>query len=237
MAVSTGSPATTAWENVPAFLPGVQCRHVFQGTVGCGGEVGIPRGEQVKDTGLEIDVLHRHLLVALSVSSLQCVARPGLGRGRVRQAAPQDGRHLALPVINALAQGAAVHTQLQVLALLVGHGQVFRHADGEGQVATQLPHEHRGPYVASVHLHIAAALPLHDTQALGVAVPSAGAAIHKGSWQVICHSLVYFLICTLAVGFEDDGDLWEGTRTKFNTMGGIQDGASLCGKSCSPFWS
>uniref|UniRef100_A0A9L0JN19 Uncharacterized protein n=2 Tax=Equus asinus TaxID=9793 RepID=A0A9L0JN19_EQUAS len=149
---------------------------------------------------------------------------------------PQDGGHLALPIINALAQGAAVHTQLQVLAFLVGHGQVFGHADSEGQVATQLPHKHRGSYVAGVHLHVAATLPLHDTQALGVAVPTTGAAIHKGSWQVICHSLVYFLICTLAVGFEDDRDLWEGTRTKFNTMGGEADGVSFCSKSAPPFW-
>uniref|UniRef100_A0A8W4F761 Uncharacterized protein n=1 Tax=Sus scrofa TaxID=9823 RepID=A0A8W4F761_PIG len=211
MAASRGRPVATAWENVPAFLPWVQRRHVLQGTVGCGGEVGITGGEQVKDTGLEVDVLHWHLLVALSVGSLQCA----------RQAVPQDGRHLALPVIDALAQGAAIHTQLQVLALLVGHGQVFWHADGEGQVATQLPHKHRGPYVAGVHLHVAAALPLHDAQALGVTVPAAGATIHKGSWQVIRHSLVYFLICTLTMGFEDDRDLW--------------DGRSLCSKSCPPF--
>ena len=216
MAASAGRLLTTAWENVPALLPGVQRLHVRQGTVGCCGEVGITSGEQVEDTGLKIDVLHWHLLVALSVGSLQCVARPGLCQGVVRQGVPQDGRHLALPIIDALAQGAAVHTQLQVLAFLEGHGQVFRHADGEGQVVTQLPHKHRGPYVAGVHLHIAATLPFHNTQALGVAVPTAGAAIHKGSRQVICHSLVHFLICTLTVGFEDDRDLWEGTCMKFN---------------------
>lgn len=126
---------------------------------------------------------------------------------------PQDGRHLALPVVDALAQGAAVDTQLQVLTFLVGHSQVLRHADGERQVATQLPHEDSGPYVAGVHLHVAATLPLQDKQALGVAIPAAGAAVHKGSRQVIGHSLVHFLICTLPVSFEDDGDLGEGTHT------------------------
>lgn len=209
-----------AWENVPTFLPRVQCLHVLQGAVGSCGEVGITGGEQVEDTGLEIDVLHWHLLMALSVGSLQCVARPGLCQRGVRQGVPQDGRHLALPVIDALAQRAAIDTQLQVLAFLVGHGQVFGHADGEGQVATQLPHKHCRPDVAGVHLHIATALPLHDPQALDVAVPTAGAAIHKGSRQVIGHSLVHFLIRTLTVGFEDDRDLWEGgTCTEFNRMG------------------
>lgn len=210
MAASLGRLVPTAWENVPAFLPGVQRLHVLQGAVGSCGEVGVTSGEQVEDTGLEIDVLHWHLLLALSVGSLQCVARPGLCQRGVRQGVPQDGRHLALPVVDALAQGAAVHTQLQILALLVGHGQVFGHADGEGQVATQLPHEHRRPYVAGVHLHVAATLPFHDSQALDVTIPTAGAAIHKGSRQVIGHSLVHFLICTLTVGFEDDRDLWEG---------------------------
>lgn len=209
MVARAGRPVPAARENVPALLPGVQCLHVLQSTVGGNGEVGITSGEQVKDAGLEIDVLHWHLLVAVSVGSLQCVARPGLCQGGAGQGVPQDGRHLALPLIDALAQRAAIDAQLQVLALLVGHGQVFGHADGEGQVATQLPHKHRGSYVAGVHLHVAAALPFHDSQALGVAVPAAGAAIHKGSWQVICHSLVHFLICTLTVGFEDDGDLWE----------------------------
>uniref|UniRef100_A0A8C9JBB3 Uncharacterized protein n=1 Tax=Panthera tigris altaica TaxID=74533 RepID=A0A8C9JBB3_PANTA len=143
---------------------------------------------------------------------------------------PQDGRHLALPIINALAQGAAIHTQLQVLAFLIGHGQVFRHADGEGQVATQLPHKYRGPYVAGVHFHVAAALPLHDKQALGVAIPTAGAAIHKGGRQVICHSLVHFLICALTVSFEDDGYLWGGTHTNLNRVEGKQK-CSLLGWS------
>lgn len=210
MAASSGCLVPTAWENVPAFLPGVQRLHVLQGAVGSCGEVGVTSGEQVEDTGLEIDVLHWHLLVALSVGSLQCVAGPGLCQRGVRQGVPQNGRHLALPIVNALAQGAAIHTQLQVLAFLIGHGQVFRHADGEGQIATQLPHKHCRPYVAGVHLHVAATLPFHDSQALDVAVSTAGAAIHKGSRQVIGHSLVYFLICTLTVGFEDDRDLWEG---------------------------
>uniref|UniRef100_A0A5F9CVF8 Uncharacterized protein n=1 Tax=Oryctolagus cuniculus TaxID=9986 RepID=A0A5F9CVF8_RABIT len=148
--------------------------------------------------------------MALSAGRLQCVAGPGLHQGGARRAVPQDGGHLALPVVDAFAQWAAVHTQLQVLAFLVGHGQVLGHADGQGQVATQLPHEHRGPYVAGVHLHVATALALHDAQALGIAVPTAGGAVHEGGWQVIGHSLVHFLLGALVVGFEDDSDLWGG---------------------------
>lgn len=69
---------TAAGEDVPAFLSWVQRFHILQGTVGCSSKVGITSGEQVEDTRLEIDVLHRHLLVALGAGSLQCVARPGL---------------------------------------------------------------------------------------------------------------------------------------------------------------
>lgn len=202
-----------AGEDVPALLPRVQCFYILQGTVGCSGEVGITSGEQVKDARLEIDVLHWHLLMALGAGSLQCVARPGLHGGGARQAVPQDSRNLALSVIHAFTRGAAVHTQLQVLAFLVGHGQVFRHSNGEGQVPTQLPHKHCGAYVAGMHLHVAAALLLHDVKALNVTVPPTGGAVHKGGWQVVCHSLVYFLICTLMVCFEDNSDLWDGRRT------------------------
>uniref|UniRef100_A0A8C9H2G9 Uncharacterized protein n=1 Tax=Piliocolobus tephrosceles TaxID=591936 RepID=A0A8C9H2G9_9PRIM len=173
--------------------------------------------------------------MASSAGSLQCVARPGLHQGGARQAVSQDGRHLALPIIDAFTHGAAIHAQLQVLALLVRHGQVFRHTDGKGQVATHLPYKHCGPYIEGVHLHIVATLPLHDTQALGIAVPTTGGAIHKGGWQVICHSLVDFLICTLMVGFEDNSDLWEGACTRFNRMGGKQNGVTLCSKSSHPF--
>ena len=69
--------------------------------MGCGGKVDITSGEQVEDTGLEIDVLYWHPLIALRVGSLQCVARPGLHQGGARQAVPQNGRHLALPIIDA----------------------------------------------------------------------------------------------------------------------------------------
>ena len=205
---------------MPTFLPGVQRLHVLQGAVRGSREVGIAGGEQVKDAGLEVDVLHRHLLVTPCAGRLQRVAGPGRGGGAVGQAGPQDGRHLALPVVDALAQGAAGHAQLQVLALLVGHGQRLGHADGQRQVAAQLPHEYRGPHVARVHLHWAAALSLHDPQALGVAIPAAGAAIYEGGRQVIGHGLVDFLIRTLPVRFEDDGDLWgkEGGQS-FNTDG------------------
>ncbi|KAL4699589.1 hypothetical protein H8958_015457 [Nasalis larvatus] len=167
--------------------------------------------------------------MALSAGSLQCVARPGLHQGGARQAVSQDGRHLALTIIDAFTHGAAIHAQLQVLALLVRHGQVFRHTDGKGQVATHLPYKHCGPYIEGVHLHIVATLPLHDTQALGIAVPTTGGAIHKGG------CLVDFLICTLMVGFEDNSDLWEGACTRFNRMGGKQNGVTLCSKSSHPF--
>lgn len=229
-AACAGRAPAAAREDVPALLARVQRLHVRQGTVGGGGEVGVPGGEQVEDTGLEVDVLHWHLLVAVSTGSLQGVARPGRRQRGARHVVPQDGRHLALPVVDALAQGAAIDAQLQVLALLVGHGQVLGHAHGQRQVAPQLPHEDRGPDVAGVHLHVAATLPLHDEQALGVAVPAARAAVHKGGRQVIGHSLVHFLICTLPVSFEDDGDLGAGTHTNVSSPAGTQT-ALPCGRS------
>uniref|UniRef100_A0A8C0SPY2 Uncharacterized protein n=3 Tax=Canis lupus TaxID=9612 RepID=A0A8C0SPY2_CANLF len=143
-----------------------------------------------------------YILKFSRVRRLQREAGPGRRRG-----AAQDGGHPAAAVVDALGQRAAVHAQLQVLALLVGHGQRLGHAQRQRQVAAQLAHEHGGADVARVHLHGAAALALPHHQALGVAVAAARAAVHEGRRQVVAHRLVHLLLRARAVGLEDDGHL------------------------------
>uniref|UniRef100_A0A7N4UWX7 Uncharacterized protein n=1 Tax=Sarcophilus harrisii TaxID=9305 RepID=A0A7N4UWX7_SARHA len=140
---------------------------------------------------MKVDVFHRHLLVALSSGGLQCI----------------PSRHLPLSIINALTYRAAIHTELQILALFISHSQVFGHADSQSQVAPQLPHVHRGSDVPGVHLHMMAAHLLHNVQAFDLTIPTTGGAINESCWQVICHGLVYFLIGTLMVRFENDSYL------------------------------
>uniref|UniRef100_A0A803V320 Uncharacterized protein n=1 Tax=Ficedula albicollis TaxID=59894 RepID=A0A803V320_FICAL len=111
-------------------------------------------------------------------------------------------------LINTLAGRAALHTQLQVLALPVGHGQLLGHANGQCQVAPELPDEHRGPDVPGMHLNVFAADFLHNVQAPRVPISSTCCTINKSCRQVIGHCLIYFLICTVLVRFEDNSYLW-----------------------------
>uniref|UniRef100_A0A5F8GJ97 Uncharacterized protein n=1 Tax=Monodelphis domestica TaxID=13616 RepID=A0A5F8GJ97_MONDO len=148
---------------------------------------------------MEIDVFHWHLLVASGSGGLQCIVGPGLGGGGAGNRVPHDGRHLPLPIVNALTQGAAIHAELQALG----------HADCQRQVATQLPHIHGGPYIPGVHLHMEATCLLDNVQALDVTISATGGAIDEGCRQVIGHGLVHFLIGTLMVGFEDNSYLWK----------------------------
>uniref|UniRef100_A0A8C0UEX1 Uncharacterized protein n=1 Tax=Cyanistes caeruleus TaxID=156563 RepID=A0A8C0UEX1_CYACU len=99
-------------------------------------------------------------------------------------------------LINKLTGRAAIHTQLQILALLVGHDQLLGHANGQGQVVPKLADIHRGPDVPSMNLNIFATDFLHNVQAPGVPIFSTCCTINKSCRQVISHCLIYFLVCT-----------------------------------------
>uniref|UniRef100_A0A674H3V8 Uncharacterized protein n=1 Tax=Taeniopygia guttata TaxID=59729 RepID=A0A674H3V8_TAEGU len=101
-------------------------------------------------------------------------------------------------LINTFTGRAAVHTELQILAFLIGHHQLLRHANGQGQVVPKLVDIHRGPDVPCMHLNIFATNFLHNVQAPGVLISST-CTINKSCRQVISHCLIYFLICTVLV--------------------------------------
>uniref|UniRef100_A0A670JDG7 Uncharacterized protein n=1 Tax=Podarcis muralis TaxID=64176 RepID=A0A670JDG7_PODMU len=180
-------------EDVPPLLPGVQSLDVLQGTVGSCREVGIAGGQQIEHARVKIDVLQKHLLVAFGRGALQGVHGPGLAGSARREELPHHGQREVPAVVDAL-----------VLALFISHGELFRH----------LAHKDRGPNVPGVHLHILAAHSLHDVQALGVAVATAGRAVDKGGRQIVGHGLVHFLICAVLIRFEDDGDLQKEREAK-----------------------
>ena len=120
----------------------------------------------------------------------------------------QGERQVAVPV-DAFGRRAAVDTQLQVLRFVEGHGHLLWHARRQRQIAAQLTHDHRHADVGGVDLHVVPGRLLDYPQALDLAVPAADGTVHKGSGQVVRHSLVHLLVSALLVGFEDDCDLNE----------------------------
>lgn len=218
----TGSP-----RGVLLQFTGRQRLQVFQGAVGRQGELGVPRGQQVKHARLEVDVLHLQRLPALGRGPLHRVdlvrwpQRPQLATG----AALLAGVVLALAaqrvLLDELVAWTAVQAQLQAAILLREVQRVLWHADGEGQVAADAPHDDGGADVAGLDLHLAAhagAAALHDGQATALA--AAAGAILEGEWQILGGSLVHFLIGAALKGLEDHSDL-KGIRKKNLLISGL----------------
>uniref|UniRef100_A0A8C5TGV2 Uncharacterized protein n=1 Tax=Malurus cyaneus samueli TaxID=2593467 RepID=A0A8C5TGV2_9PASS len=120
-------------------------------------------------------------------------------------------------LINTFTGRAAVHAELQILALLIGHHQLLGHANGHGQVVPKLTDIHCGPDVPGIHLNVFATDFLHDLQAPGVPISSCCCTINKSCRQVISHCLIHFLIYTVLIRFEDNSYL--GGRGKKSKMG------------------
>lgn len=196
---------------MPALPLGVQRFHVLEGAVGGGGEVGVTGGEQVKDARVEIDVLDLQLLAALPGGALEAEGllrwrqRGGGGRATVLEAECRQ--------LDALRGGAAVHAQLQVLSVIISHGELMGHADGQRKVTAQLAHHHRYTDVGGVQLNVATGQLFQHHEAARLTGATYNSAVHECRWQVICHRLVHLLLCALLIRFEDDSDLKKKKRS------------------------
>uniref|UniRef100_A0A8C9TAI6 Uncharacterized protein n=1 Tax=Scleropages formosus TaxID=113540 RepID=A0A8C9TAI6_SCLFO len=130
---------------------------------------------------------------------LPCAARHGLTLSA-------SGRQVAVPV-DALRRRAAVNAELQVLRLVVGHGQLLGDAHGQRQVASQLAHDDGDADVAGVDLDVPPRRLLGHPQASRLAVAAAHRAVHESGGQVVGDRLVHLLLRAVLVRFEDYRDL------------------------------
>uniref|UniRef100_A0A8C3ST96 Uncharacterized protein n=1 Tax=Chelydra serpentina TaxID=8475 RepID=A0A8C3ST96_CHESE len=181
---------------------GVQRLQVFQGPVSSHGELGVPRGEQVKDAGLEIHVLHLQDAATLLGGHLHRVGPSGAGPERA--GAPQ-----AQPVLlDQLVLGAAMQTELEAGALRREAQGLLRHTDGEGEVAAHLADDDGAADVAGLDLHLAGGRLFYDAQAAGSLLPPSGScAVAERQRQVLGGRLINLLLRAALVTLKDQRDL------------------------------
>uniref|UniRef100_A0A8C5SN45 Uncharacterized protein n=1 Tax=Laticauda laticaudata TaxID=8630 RepID=A0A8C5SN45_LATLA len=109
---------------------------------------------------------------------------------------------------DALAGRATAHAQLQVLLLSEGASHLLGHADGEGKLLPCPAHHNGGANVGRPDLHVLPRSPFEDAEAVSTRpFPPVQRAIHKSHWEVVCLSLIDFLVNALLHVLEDDGDL------------------------------
>uniref|UniRef100_A0A8C3XTI3 Uncharacterized protein n=1 Tax=Chelydra serpentina TaxID=8475 RepID=A0A8C3XTI3_CHESE len=132
----------------------------------------------VKDARLEVDVLHRQLLLAQQSRRLRSNATVA-----------------TLTAGDALAGRAAAHAELQVLLFGEGPRHLLGCPDGEGQLPARLAHGDGGADVGSPDLHVLPGRAFLDGQA---APPRPLTTVHRaileGSRQVVYFGLVDLLV-------------------------------------------
>lgn len=212
----------------------VEAFHVFQGAVCCHSKVSIPRGQEIKNTRVEINVLHLQLFPAALLRPLypknpngtvgRCLClwwKAGLAQLlKLQPKCRRRGRQRKMPrLVNALSARTAIQTQLQILGGVVGLSELLWDPDRQRQVSTQLANDHSHTDVASVQFHVATGAPFKDPQSPDFdsrtirvsrkldGFATAHCSIVKGCRKVVRARLVDLLVCTTLVGLEDDGDL------------------------------
>uniref|UniRef100_A0A672FZ07 Uncharacterized protein n=1 Tax=Salarias fasciatus TaxID=181472 RepID=A0A672FZ07_SALFA len=111
------------------------------------------------------------------------------------------------PEVDALVDGAAVETQVQVLVVVLLHRvhHLLGHPHGEGQVAAHLPHHDGGADVLGLDLHVLPGNLLHHAQGVGaVPVPSVLGAVGERGRQLVRLGVVRLLVHALLEVLEDD---------------------------------
>uniref|UniRef100_A0A4W3I8U5 Uncharacterized protein n=1 Tax=Callorhinchus milii TaxID=7868 RepID=A0A4W3I8U5_CALMI len=203
---------------------------VLQGVQSCLREVRVSCAQQVKEARLEVQILHRKLLLAFGSCCL-------LGK-RARGGSVLPAGRLWDHPVHALVGWAATQTQLESLPFLEGVHDILGHEDSKHQVSANLPHHDGGPNVRGQDLHMLPSHPLPHLQAARPRpLPTRPRAVHKCRWQVVALRLVNLLHCAARETLEDHRELpGKQTNNRKRAGNGVGVESSSGGVSTGTDW-